>query len=287
MWYGRAWHGMDNKARFHLQDQEGSSIMVQPQPNNPFTSPAPPGGGGPAPRPRDLVGCLVAYSPTAFIAAGAPGNTTGVGGSGPRDRVTADLVLLETPNGAVAFGGSPEWEQQPTPHSHTVMAPARFTGVWVTNQTIVNNALAPGGQPLVGHMVLGRVVRSEVGQRPFNLMKVDGTPDMDKAIALWSQIQMGALPYNQPVAIAGVAQPPPPGSVSYGAPAPPAPQDAFAAWQAQQAAKLAPAPTPAVPPAPAGWSPQVWGGLSDDQRAQVLATIAPTTAQPQSQQPPW
>jgi hypothetical protein len=128
-------------------------------------------------------------------------------------------------------------------------------------------------------MVLGRIERSEVGNRPFNLVKVAGTPDMDKAIALWSQIQMGALPYNQPVAIAGVAQPPPPGSVSYGVPAtaPPAPQDAFAAWQAQQVAKLAPAPTPATPPAPPGWSPQMWAGLSDDQRAQVLATLNPTS----------
>lgn len=289
------------------------------QPNtNPFTSPAAPGGGDPAPRPRDLAGCLVAYSPRIFTPAGAPGNTEGVGGAPPRDRVTTDLIILETPNGPIMFGGSPEYEAKPTPHTHRVAGPARFSGAWVSNSNIVK-ALAPGGQPLVGQMVLGRIERSEIGNRPFNIVDVAGTPDMDKAIYLWSQIQMGALPYNEPVPLNGVA-PAPANSVQYGAPAAPPPMPpaqhplqqyapqiapnsfpppatppaqapvdpAYAAWLAaqQQSAPVAPPPAPPAPPTtpmPPGWTPQAWAQLSQAQQQQVWASVNPASPTP----PPW
>jgi hypothetical protein len=236
---------------------------------NPFSSPAAPGAPDPAPRPRDLVGCLVAYSPREFTKAGAPGNEKGVGGSDPRDRVTTDLILLETPGGApIAFGGSPEWEQDPKPHYLQVAGPAKFDGCWVSNQTIVN-ALAPGGQPLVGQLILGRIERSDFGRKPFNLVAVAGTPLMDRAIQIYTALAAGAIAYNAPAPIPGVPQPvkataapgaPMPPQVNYGytptatppmPPAAPAPvmppmptappvptappaADAFAAWQAQQ-----------------------------------------------------
>lgn len=251
---------------------------------NPFSNPIAPGAPDPAPRPRDLVGCLVAYSPREFTKAGAPGNEKGVGGSDPRDRVTADLILLETPGGApIAFGGMPEWEQDPRPHYLQVAGPAKFDGCWVSNQTIVT-ALAPGGQPLVGQLILGRIERSDFGRKPFNLVAVAGTPLMDRAIQIYTALAAGAMQYNtpQPIPSAPVPQKatapagapmPPANSVNYGyapspvppaagVPLPPAPTSAptmdFAAFQAQQQAAAAQAalaaagmqPVPIAPPAP-------------------------------------
>lgn len=181
--------------------------MQPTQSNNPFTSPDAPGGGEKAPRPRDMVGALVAYCPRSITLAGAPGNTTGVGGSEPRDRVTADLIILDMP-APIEFGGSPEYEQDPKPHTSRIVPgqPAKFTGVWVGNTNIVR-ALAPGGQPLVGAMVLGRIERSNVGQRPFNLVDVAGTPDMTKAVDIYTRISMGQLAYQEPQPISGYAAP--------------------------------------------------------------------------------
>jgi len=231
---------------------------------NPFTSPAAPGAPDPAPRPRDLVGCLVAYSPREFTKAGAPGNEKGVGGSDPRDRVTADLIVLEVPqvvrdaqyqpiSGMVTYGGMPEWEQDPRPHYLQVAGPAKFDGCWISNQTIVT-ALAPGGQPLIGQLILGRIERSDFGRKPFNLVAVAGTPLMDRAIQIYTALAAGATQYNtaQPIPGAPVPQKatapagapmPPPNSVNYGyapSPIPPAPT----AW-------TTPPPAPVAPAAPA------------------------------------
>ena len=257
---------------------------------NPFSSPAAPGAGAPAPRPRDLEGCLVAYAPRVFTPAGAPGNTTGVGKSDPRDRVTTDVYLLESlPGRPVLFGGSPDYEADPKPHTHSITGPARWSGAWVSNTNIVK-ALAPDGHPLVGQMVLGRIARSEVGNKPFNLVDVAGTPDMDKAIAIWSALQMGGATYNEPVPLAGAPVPAPANSVTY-APNPNPPQPtawtvpptappvdpAYAAWLATQAAAT---PVPQPPAAPAGppphllaqgWTATSWATLTPQQQAQVLA----------------
>src|ERR1700749_13623 len=99
---------------------------------NPFSNPSAPGAPDPAPRPRDLVGCLVAYSPRSLTKAGEPGNEKGVGGSAPPERVES--------------GGSREWMAEPKPHYLAVVGPARFDGVWVSNENIVRFALAPGQQ---------------------------------------------------------------------------------------------------------------------------------------------
>lgn len=261
---------------------------------NPFTDPG--GFGAKGPRPRDMVGALVAYSPRIFTPAGAPGNEKGVDGGAPRDQVIADLIILEMPPGGapILFGGSPEWEAKPTPHDMILhAAPAKFPSVYVSSQNIVR-PLAPGGQPLVGQMVLGRIVRSDVGRRPFNLVSVSGTPDMEKAIQIWSQIQMGALPYVDPQPIPGMtpAVAPQP-QVSYAAPSAPvvqyapapvspAPQnDAFAAWQAQQAQAAvatsfpqAAALAPTGPPPPPGWTEAGWASLTPEQKTQVLGIVA-------------
>lgn len=261
---------------------------------NPFTNPDAPGGGEKAPRPRDMVGALVAYSPRILTKAGTGDNLTGVGGSDPRDRVTADLIILETA-GPIMFGGSPEYEMDPKPHTHTVTGPARFSGVWVSASNIVK-ALAPGDQVMVGAMVLGRIARSDVGRKPFNLVSVAGTPDMDKAVQIYSALNLGQLAYNVPQLIAGgaYAVPAPANTVSYAPPAPqPVVDPAYAAWQAQQAAQAAgmaavqagfpgaqvipgypvTPPAPVASPPPVGWTQAGWDSLSPEQKAQVQASL--------------
>lgn len=218
---------------------------------NPFSNPAAPGAPDPAPRPRDLVGCLVAYAPRDFTKAGAPGNEKGVGGADPRDRVTADLIVLETPAGPVAFGGSPEWEQDPKPHYLSVSGPAKFDGVWISNQTIVN-ALAPGGQPLLGQLVLGRIERSDYGRKPFNLVAVAGTPLMDRAIQIYTALAAGALAYNSPQPIPGAPIPQRAVNGAPGAPMPPANSVnyGYAPAAAGIAPPMPPVQAPVMPPAP-------------------------------------
>lgn len=297
---------------------------------NPFTNPDAPGGSGPAPRVSDLEGCLVAFSPTRFTAAGTEDNLTGYQGAPPNDRVTTNVLVLQTPRGPVPIGGTPETDAS-KPHTHTFVGPAKFSGIWVNNSNIVK-ALAPGGQPLVGAMILGRIVRSDVGRRPWNLVSVEGTPDMALAVQIHTQLAMGAIQYNEPQPIGGgfaaapntvqyapVPSPyPPPQTPSpayaYAPQVPPvqvqdatmanmaqgytspaqAQADAFAAWQAQQAAgnvaaqqavqaqfpgaqvvagyPVAPA-APVGPPAPQGWTEQAWGGLTAEQKSQVLRSM--------------
>jgi hypothetical protein len=263
---------------------------------NPFTA-APEMGasGAAAPRPRDMVGALVAYAPLGFTAAGAPGNTTGVGNSPPRSRVTADLYVLDTGGQWIQFGGSPEWDQQPTPHYLMGVGPMRFSGVWVSNSTIVN-ALAPGGQPMVGQMILGRIVRSEIGNKPFNLQTP--TPeDIARATQIWSALQMGSVRYNEPQPIPGapvpqpkqqpgpsgplqqVAYPQPQTAPVYAAPQPQgyAPTYAPPPAPAYQPPSTVPAPqaAPVAPagPTPPGWDPAVFASLPDFQKQQVWASL--------------
>lgn len=257
--------------------------MSQPSTANPFTSPGTPGSSAPAPRPRDLQGCIVAYAPIEFTPAGAPGNTQGLGGQPPRDRVTADLYLLATPgNVPISFGGSPEYEADPRAHTLNVMAPAKFTGVWVGNSNIVRYALAPGGVIARGTMVLGRVERSDIGNRPFNLVKLDGTPEMDRAILVWSQIQMGQLQFFVPTQIPGAPAYAGPAQRPQGQPYMTAP--ATLAPYASQQTVAAPVLSP-----PPGWTEQGWATLTTDQRAQVWAAVAPQPAPqaPASIPNPW
>ena len=239
--------------------------MGQP---SPFTSPSAPGAGSVAPKIYDLDGCLVAFSPTQYTAAGTGDNLTGYEGSPPRDRVTTAIFVLETPNGApITFGGDPTKGVPPT---HVVSGPARFAGVWISSQNIVA-ALAPGGQPLVGAMVLGRIRRSEVGRKPWNLVAVDGTPDMDRAIQIWSALQIpnSGVTYNEPTPLNPTPVAPPANSVQYGYAPSPVPQPP---------APPAPPQPPTLPPhlAALGWTPQSWAGLTPEQQQQVRdATPAP------------
>jgi hypothetical protein len=278
---------------------------------NPFHNPTAPGAPDPSPRPRDLLGCLVAYTCREFTPANAPGNTEGYEGDDPRDRVTVDILLLETPNGPIAFGGNPETRIKPKPHYLTVAGPAHFEGAWISNSTIVK-ALKDN----IGKMMLGRLVESEYGRRPINLMSVEGTPDMEKALSIYNALSFGQIQYNQPQIIPGAvdprqqaqaapaqqyAQPPMPPSQPQYAPAPVAmqptawtqpptvtqPDPGFAAVMgafpgavAVPPPGFAPPPAPQPPAAPmlpphlsaAGWTPETWATLTPAQQAQVLAS---------------
>lgn len=233
--------------------------MGQP---SPFTNPAAPGVAGVAPKIYELAGCLVAFSPTALTPAGVGDNKTGYGKDEPRDRITTSIYVLETPGNQPITIGRTEPASAPT---HTMVAPARFSGVWMSAQNIVA-ALAPGGQVLVGAMILGRVVKSEVGNKPWNLVAVEGTPDMDVAVRIWSAIQMGQLTYTEPTPLAPLAAP---NTVQYGAPAAQIQQ-----WTVPQPpVPQPPAAPPVLPPhlVAMGWTPQSWAGLTPEQQGQVLA----------------
>jgi len=274
---------------------------------NPFVPPPPPGSGL-APRTRDMDGCLVAYRPTRFEA-NMPGLTADAKLS---DRVTADVYILTTPgNRAIQIGGSEGGGgNAPRPHSHTVVAPAKFDGVWINSQEIVR-ACAPGGQIVTSGLVLGRIERGTQGNRPWRLISVQGTPEEGQAIAVWTAIMAGQATWNEPTPLPGFAPPPPGQTVAYTPPVPqpqpvaPAapvypqayqpqaandPQAQFQAWLAAQQAAAAPPPMqppapPAVGPAPAGWNQAAWEGLQQVQRDQVLAMMAGQLGAPQPGQP--
>ena len=257
--------------------------MGQP---SPFTSPSAPGAGSVAPKIYDLDGCLVAFSPTQYTAAGTGDNLTGYEGSPPRDRVTTAIFVLETPNGApITFGGDPTKGVPPT---HVVSGPARFAGVWISSQNIVA-ALAPGGQPLVGAMVLGRIRRSEVGRKPWNLVAVDGTPDMDRAIQIWSALQLGSLAYNEPTPLQPTPVAPPANSVQYGYAPSPVPSQP-AAWTVPPVGQVGIPPVAGgpqgfanYPPAPVTTTPNPqWG----DPNAANGSTMQPHLPVPQPPAPP-
>lgn len=248
--------------------------MGQP---SPFTSPAAPGVAGVAPKIYELAGCLVAFSPTALTKAGEGDNKTGYGKDEPRDRITTNIFVLETPGGQPVSIGRTEPTSAPT---HMMTGPARFQGVWMSSQNIVA-ALAPGGQPLVGAMILGRIVRSDVGNKPWNLVAVDGTPDMDRAIQIWSALQIpnSGVTYNEPTPLNPTVAPPA-NVVQYGyAPSSTPPQPT--AWTVPpvpqppvpQPIVVQPPSTPALPPhlAALGWTLQSWAGLTSEQQGQVLA----------------
>ena len=270
-----------------------------------FHNPAAPGAGDTlAPKIYELAGCLVFFEPTALTPAGTGDNLTGYGKDAPRDRITTNITILATGDGQPITIGRTDPADPPT---HVVSAPARFVGVWMSNVNIVR-ALAPDGQPLVGAKVLGRIVRSEVGQKPWNVVAVDGTPDMALAVETLNRIGLGQLAYAEPQPLAAPApansvqyapqaqpqmQQPMQAPPAYGWPqnvpqpqpqqqmAPPPQQQAPQGYgvPAQQINQWAGAPV-AVPPQPGfeppshlaamGWTAGTWGPLTDAQKQQVL-----------------
>ncbi len=277
-----------------------------PQPAAPVAAAVPAPGTNPfqapkiaaatlTPRVKDLAGRLVAFRPTLFEAE-APNNLAGPNQAKTQPRVTADCYVFD--GGTLVFGGSPDYDKKPTPHTHQVEPPAMFPGMWITSENIIRalTETPPGGrQQITPGLVLGRIVRSQVGNMPWNLEPVDMSgPEVAHCAMIFAQWQSGQSTPNQPVPLAQTAPPPAyaytPGSQYPGQPIQPpaAPQPMAPAPQPQYAPPApmpAPVPQPAaVPPfPPAGaWAavPEQYAALSDGDKAAVWAAAGATAAAP-------
>lgn len=244
-----------------------------------FADPAAVGGTRPAI--RDLVGRVVVIRPTRYepnAPAIKPGET--------QERITADILIVT--GGPLEFGGNMVTSNKP--NTYRVATPYLAKGVYISNTNIVASVKdATGKAPVLGRIAVGQT--NTVGNNPpYNLLRVDpAEAEFGMAGALYSQIlndtfvnptpeTIGAAPaaaaaqsmaqLQQQVAVAHQ-------QAAAGGPVAAAPTldpaAAFQVWLASQQA-AAPAATPSIPPAPAGWNADVWAGLSDDQRTQVLAS---------------
>jgi hypothetical protein len=259
--------------------------MTAPAQNSPapqamaaFADPAAVGGTRPAI--RDLVGRVVVIRPTRYepnAPAIKPGET--------QERVTADILIVT--GGSLDFGGNLVTANKP--HTYRVVTPYLAKGVYISNTNIVASVKdSTGKAPVLGRIAMG-VTNTPGNNAPYNLLRVDPSePEFTMAGQLYTQVlnetftnptpeSIGAAPataqaqnvaqLQQQVATAHQA-------VQMGLPVPAAPTldpaAAFQAWLASQ--QTAAAPAPSLPPVPAGWLPDVWAGLSDEQRNQVLAS---------------
>jgi hypothetical protein len=271
------------------------------------------------PRIKDLAGRLVAFRPTLFEPE-APNSLAGPNQAKTQPRVTADCYVFD--GGTLVFGGSPDYDKKPTPHTHQVEPPTMLPGMWITSENIVRalTETPPGGrQQITPGLVLGRIVRSQVGNMPWNLEPVDmAGPEVAHCAAIFAQWQSGQSKPNQPVPLAQAAPPAPNPlqamqvqaanayQAQYGIPAPSPAELAYAAQQQQYAqppAGFAPQPAPAPrsqyappapmpqPAAPAGvppfppagaWAavPEQYAALSDADKAAVWAAAGPQSAAP-------
>lgn len=256
---------------------------------NPFSKPKAGGPVEPRPRIKDLRGRLVAFRPTAFEP-NAVNNLAGPGQAATQPRVTADVYIFD--GGPLVFGGSPDYERKPTPHTHQVETPTMFTNMWITSTNIIRalTETPPGGvqQPAAG-IVFGRIVRSEVGQNPWNLEEVPETsPEFAHCVQVFVSWQSGQAKPNVPVPL---AQQPQQQAQQYGPPGlqgyPPAPQTQG----------YPPAPQPMMPqpqqqgapdfPPPGPWQavPDQYAALSPQDRVAVWQQAQAAQAMPQQGNP--
>jgi hypothetical protein len=263
---------------------------------NPFSKPKAGGPVEPRPRIKDLAGRLVAFRATAFEA-NAVNNLAGPNQDKTQPRVTADCYVFD--GGTLVFGGSPDYERKPTPHTHQVETPTMFTNMWITSTNIIRalTETPPGGvQGPAAGIVFGRIVRSEVGQNPWNLEEVPETsPEFAHCVQVFVSWQSGQAKPNVPVPLAQAA--PSPQQLQqqatqqyqqqYGIPAPGPAELAYAAQQAPQPyppqpmpqpqQQYAPQPVPQAPqgapdfPPPGPWQavPQQYAALSPADRVAV------------------
>lgn len=235
-----------------------------------FADPAAVGGTRPAI--RDLVGRTVVIRPTRYepsAPAIKPGET--------QERITADILIVD--GGPLDFGGNLVTANKP--HTYRVATPYLAKGVYISNTNIVASVKdSTGIAPVLGSIALG-ITNTPGNNAPYNLLRIEPTePKYNMAGQLYTQVLNATFVNPTPASIGAVPVAPPaaPAQQQTGqASAQPAasaidPNAAFLAWQASMQAPAAPAAS-SLPPAPAGWNADVWAGLSDDQRAQVLDTI--------------
>jgi hypothetical protein len=293
--------------------QPAAPVQSVPAPGtNPFQAPKI-AAATLAPRIKDLAGRLVAFRPTLFEPE-APNNLAGPNQAKTQPRVTADCYVFD--GGTLVFGGSPDYDKKPTPHTHQVEPPTMLPGMWITSENIVRaltETPVGGRQQITPGLVLGRIVRSQVGNMPWNLEPVDmAGPEVAHCAAIFAQWQSGQSKPNQPVPLAQAApsalqtQTANAYQAQYGIPAPNPAELAYAAQQQQYAqppAGFAPQPAPMpqyAPPAPApmpqpaapagvppfppagAWAavPEQYAALSDADKGAVWAAAGPPAASP-------
>ncbi len=177
---------------------------MQPQP---FSSPRV-GSGEPGPATSELAGRLVA-----FVVKGYDPNAEYEGTKRPN--VTADIYVID--GGPLEYGGnySLTKQQDNRPPYLVTQTPCVFRDRFVSGDNLVRALASEVGKG----PVLGIVVRSTVGRRPWNLDKVpDGDPRWQYASQFWAAMMSGQWsnpePQNIPgrVGPVGVTPPPAPGA---------------------------------------------------------------------------
>lgn len=248
---------------------------MQPSMNQPFTDPQV-GSGEPGPAISELDGRVVAfvvknYNPNALDPAGKP-----------KPSVTADVFVID--GGPLQFGGnySLDPREQRAPYLQ-IQTPARFADRMFSGVNIVRALQGEVGKG----PVLGVVVRSEVGQRPWNLDKLtDADPRRAYAGQFWSAMMTGQ--WANPTAHAIPGRPGPAGTTpppTPGAPVPnPYAQAPALQQSAQQFAPQAPVQQFQQPPAPA---PQYMTQPAPLPPYQPAPAPAPQQFAPQQMQPAY
>lgn len=238
--------------------------------------------GATRPAIRDMIGRVVVIRPTRLERdvqnPTEPGKT--------QDRITADVLVLD--GGPMEFGGNLARHK---PLTMTVPTPFLVKAMYISNTNIVKAVEEQVGRGVVlGRITVG-VASNPQQNPPFNLIKVDQSdPKYAAAVQVYTEVvnntfvnpeptRIGAAPSS--VTVNGTPATYVPAGATIQTPTPPTaaaapavdPQAAFLAWQAEQAAKSAPAET--IPAAPSGWPEETWRGLTDEQRSKVLDSIPP------------
>jgi hypothetical protein len=233
-----------------------------------FADPAAVGGTRPAI--RDLVGRTVVIRPTRYepnAPAIKPGET--------QERITADILIVD--GGPLDFGGNLVTANKP--HTYRVATPYLARGVYISNTNIVASVKdSTGKAPVLGSIAMG-ITNTPGNNAPYNLLRVEETsPQYAMAGQLYTQVLNETFVNPTPASIgaAPIATPAQPVAPAPAAPAAVDPQAAYQAWLASQQAPAAPA-VASLPPAPAGWNADVWAGLEDAQRQQVLDSMKAAT----------
>lgn len=243
----------------------------------------------PGPSPSEMSGRTVAFMPLRMTQSpklgGAPGEMV--------PSVIADVYVLGT--GTFDYGAAPQANPPRPVPTHRVQLPALFRGQIFSGVNIVRALEAHVGS---GGAVCGIMVRSDVGQRPWNLQASDRANNEAGAFFAGLASRQVQLGQPQPLQAAAPAAPqapsyapqpqqnqPAPGYYGNVAPQVPAPAQAPQGYGAYPQAPAEPQqhnhvqptvpPAPTMPPAglpvPPNFDPNLWVTLTAEQQQFVLS----------------